>query len=94
MYKKYFQIYMENLKEEIFDHTNITITEEVEVLLYPLTCLLFIAEEFDQDLIDLLWWGVDTVKVEPGQENAPSSLNQQKKLAFKLGSLIDPMSLV
>ena len=61
MYRKYFVAFVENIEDEIFEATGVQMTEPLEVALYPLYVLLFTVEEFDPDLVDLLWWGLEGV---------------------------------
>ena len=66
--------------------------DSFEIILYPLFVLLFTAEEFDQELIDLMWWGMEGIQ--NTDCSSPSSHLQFKKLALKIGSIINPVNMM
>jgi len=45
----------------------VTISNDLKVIVYPLFVLLFALEEFDAELVELLWWGIE------GQGDCPST---------------------
>mmetsp|Transcript_20069 Transcript_20069/g.30847 ORF Transcript_20069/g.30847 Transcript_20069/m.30847 type:complete len:113 (-) Transcript_20069:414-752(-) len=81
-------MFSDNLEEDIYEATGVQICERLHVLLYPAFTMLYSLEEFDSELVELLWWGLE------GQGDMPSSAIQFKKLAFKVGSMINPVLLM